>query len=66
MCGKPGTIAIAHGAFVFPDANAHLQGENPEYVYAVKFESRDVWGDAADTCDALYVDLWESYLEGAK
>jgi nitrile hydratase len=49
--------------FVFPDTNALFQGENPQHVYAVRFAARELWGDAAKPQDAVYIDLWEDYLE---
>ena len=62
--GKVGTVEIVHGAFVLPDTNAHLQGEQPEYVYAVRFDANEVWGERAGSGrQSIYVDLWESYLE---
>lgn len=61
--GKVGTVAIVHGAFVLPDTNAHLRGEQPEYVYAVRFDANEVWGDRSGGRSSISVDLWESYLE---
>ncbi len=54
-----------HGTFILPDTNAHGQGENPQPVYAIKFDAREVWGEQAAARDSIYVDLWESYLEPA-
>jgi nitrile hydratase beta subunit len=61
--GKPGTITRHHGAHVFPDTNAHGLGEQPQHLYQVRFEARDLWG--ADALSAVHIDLWESYLEPA-
>ena len=61
--GKQGVIARLHGAFVFPDTNALLQGENPQHLYSVRFTARELWGEAAPTRDTVYIDSWESYLE---
>ena len=58
---KPGTIAKVHGPHVFPDANALGQGEDPQWLYSVRFEARDLWGLDTTAC-AVYVDLWEPYL----
>jgi nitrile hydratase beta subunit len=64
--GKQGTVEMVHGAFVLPDTNAHLQGENPEYVYSVRFDAGEVWGEAPKAAmGSIYVDLWESYLQAA-
>jgi nitrile hydratase len=56
-------VALVHPSFVLPDTNAHRQGENPEYVYAVRFSGRELWGGDADPGLAVHVDLFESYLE---
>ncbi len=58
-------ISRRHGAHVFPDANAHGLGEQPQPLYQVRFEARELWGEAASWRGAVYLDLWESYLEPA-
>jgi nitrile hydratase beta subunit len=63
--GHEGVIDRDHGVHVFPDANAHFQGEQPHHVYSVRFEARDLWGQAAGARDGIYVDLWERHLEPA-
>lgn len=63
--GKIGVIERVHGVFVFPDTNAHFQGEHPQHVYSVRFEARELWGEAATAGDAVYVDMWDDYLEPA-
>jgi nitrile hydratase subunit beta len=61
--GCIGIIDRVHGAHVFPDGNAHFRGENPQHLYSVRFSARELWGDAAPPRDAVYIDLWEDYLE---
>jgi nitrile hydratase len=62
--GKRGVVEIVHGSFVFPDTNSRLEGEKPQYVYAVRFDPDEVWGEHADGVKGtIYVDLWEEYLE---
>ena len=63
--GHTGVIARWHGAHVLPDANAHGRGEDPRHLYGVRFEARDLWGEAAGARDGVYLDLWEPYLERA-
>jgi nitrile hydratase beta subunit len=58
---KYGVIDEVYGAHVFPDDSAHGRGENPQYLYRVRFEAEELWG--VKQKDAVYVDLWESYLE---
>jgi nitrile hydratase len=63
--GRVGTVARIHGGFVFPDTNAHFQGEHPQHLYSVRFEARGLWGDEAGPRDGVYLDLWEDYLQPA-
>ncbi|MGH7896604.1 MAG: nitrile hydratase subunit beta [Candidatus Binatia bacterium] len=64
--GKRGIIDRVYQPFVLPDANAHGEGEKPETVYCVRFDAAELWGSAEKTAAAVYVDLWESYLEPAR
>ena len=63
--GKVGTVDRDHGVFVFPDTNAHFQGEKPQHLYTVRFTARELWGEQAAARDAVYVNLWDDYLEPA-
>jgi nitrile hydratase len=63
--GHAGTIARVHGAHVFPDSNAAGRGENPQWLYAVAFDAREVWGSEARAGDEVRIDLFEPYLERA-
>ncbi|HLH22791.1 MAG TPA: nitrile hydratase subunit beta [Chloroflexota bacterium] len=62
---KHGTISHYHGYYVFPDTQAHGQGEQPQPVYSVAFDARELWDGAAEPRARVYLDLWESYLEPA-
>ena len=62
---RRGTVAMLHGGWVFPDTHAHDEGEQPQHVYAVRFEGRELWGEAAEPGTCVHVDLFESYLEPA-
>jgi nitrile hydratase len=61
--GRPGTIERLCGCHVFPDTNAVGQGENPQWLYTVRFDARDLWGPEADQLLKVSVDAWESYVE---
>jgi nitrile hydratase beta subunit len=63
--GKVGTVERDHGVFVFPDTNAHFQGEKPQHLYSVRFAARELWGEEAAPRDAVHVNLWDDYLEPA-
>jgi nitrile hydratase len=63
--GREGVIHRDHGIFVFPDTNAHFQGEQPQHLYSVQFRAQELWGESASPRDSVYLDLWDSYLERA-
>ncbi len=60
--GKRGVVHRCHGVHVFPDTNAHGQGEQPQPLYSVRFDARELWGESAEPNQAVHIDLWESYL----
>ena len=41
---KPGVIERVHGAHVFPDHNAHGLGEDPQWLYTVRFSGAELFG----------------------
>ena len=61
--GHAGEIVALHGAHVFPDSNAHCKGEDPHWLYTVRFTAAEVWGNGSS--DRIHADLWEPYLEPA-
>ncbi|MGW1106588.1 nitrile hydratase subunit beta [Streptomyces sp. NPDC002540] len=60
--GHSGVVEIIQPAHVLPDTNAHFMGENPQHVYSVRFDSRELWGADAEPF-TVTVDMYESYLE---
>ncbi len=40
-------------------------GEQPQYLYSVRFPARVLWGDEASERDSLYLDLWDAHLDPA-
>ena len=63
--GKTGVIEAVREGFVFPDSNAHGEGEKPQRVYTVVFDGAEIWGESADPTLSVSIDAWESYLEPA-
>jgi len=63
--GHKGTVERVIGFHVFPDSNAHGLGENPQWLYTVRFDGRELWGDGGDPGTIISVDAWEPYLEKA-
>jgi nitrile hydratase subunit beta len=58
--GHVGEIISIHGAHVFPDSNALGLGENPQWLYGVRFTAKELWDRPAN--DVIHLDLWEPYL----
>jgi Nitrile hydratase beta subunit len=44
--------------------SAHFQGENPQHLYTVRFDSHELWGADAESF-ALTIEMFESYLDRA-
>lgn len=59
--GKLGEIVLVHGTHVFPDSSAHGKGDDPQWLYSVRFSARELWGK--ESPDHVHIDLWEPYLE---
>jgi nitrile hydratase len=63
--GRIGTIELNHGCHVFADANSLGKGEDPHWLYTVRFDGRELWGKDGDPTLTVSVDAWEPYLERA-
>jgi nitrile hydratase subunit beta len=64
--GHTGVVEAIRPAAVLPDTHAHFRGENPQHVYSVRFDSRQLWpaGPGTDSRPfAVTAELYESYLE---
>jgi len=61
--GKAGTIERDRGVATFPDTNVYGLGEKLQHIYSVRFAARELWGDQAAPQDAVYIELWDDYLE---
>jgi hypothetical protein len=38
-----GVVEAIQPAALLPDTHAHFLGENPQHVYSVRFDSRELW-----------------------
>jgi nitrile hydratase len=63
--GRGGVIECVRGHHVFPDSVATGQGENPQWLYTVLFDGRELWGERADPTLKVSIEAWEPYLEPA-
>jgi nitrile hydratase beta subunit len=63
--GHVGVIERCHGCHMYPDSVAADQGDNPQWLYTVVFDGRELWGADADPTLKVSVDAFEPYLEKA-
>jgi nitrile hydratase subunit beta len=68
--GHTGVVQHVHGAHVFADSHAKRTAssafdEDPQWLYTVVFEARELWGTKADASSQVSVDAWEPYLQTA-
>ena len=61
--GREGIIDRDFGVYVFPDTHAMTRDPKPQHLYSVRFDARELWGDAASTRDSVYVNLWDDHLD---
>ena len=50
---------------MYPDSVATDKGDNPQWLYTVVFDARELWGEGADPTLKVSIDAFEPYLEGA-
>jgi nitrile hydratase subunit beta len=63
--GRLGVIELVHGCQAFPDTVAIDKGDNPQWLYTVMFEAKELWGPGADPTVKISIGAFEPYLEPA-
>ncbi|MGH6727618.1 MAG: nitrile hydratase subunit beta [Pseudolabrys sp.] len=63
--GHTGEIVRIVGCHVFPDTHASNAGEDPHWLYTVRFNGRELWGEDSDPTVRVCIEAWEPYLEPA-
>ncbi|MGA8819752.1 MAG: nitrile hydratase subunit beta [Xanthobacteraceae bacterium] len=63
--GKTGVVEAIRGCHVYPDTVAIGKGEDPQWVYTVLFDGRELWGEASDPSLKVSIEAFEPYLEHA-
>jgi nitrile hydratase len=63
--GHVGVVEAVRGCHVFPDSVTTGGGENPQWLYTVVFEGRELWGEQTDPSLRVSVEAFEPYLEPA-
>lgn len=62
---REGVIEAVRGCHVFPDSVTTGGGENPQWLYTVVFDGRQLWGANADPTLKVSVEAFEPYIEPA-
>jgi nitrile hydratase len=62
---KVGTIERCQGCHMYPDSVAIDRGDNPQWLYTVVFDGRELWGPDADPSLKVSIEAFEPYLEPA-
>jgi nitrile hydratase beta subunit len=63
--GKCGIVVRVDEASNIDDIEAHGGGSVTDPLYAVRFASRELWGEAGTNGDFVHIDLFERYLQEA-
>ena len=63
--GRIGVVESIRGCHVFPDSSAIGHGDDPHWLYAVRFDGRELWGQDADPRLTVSIEAFEPYLETA-
>ena len=61
--GHVGVVERLHGTHVFPDSAAIGKGEDPQWLYTVRFDAQELWGTDADPKLKVSIEAFEPYLE---
>ena len=60
-----GTSAAVRGCHVYPDTAAIGQGDDPQWLYTVLFDGRELWGENSDPSLKVSIEAFEPYIEPA-
>lgn len=63
---KLGIVERIHGCHAYPDSIATGRGDDPQWLYTVVFDGREIWGADADPTLKVSIDAFEPYLEPAQ
>jgi nitrile hydratase len=62
---KVGVVEACQGCHMYPDAVASNRGEDPQWLYTVVFDGRELWGPDSDPTLKVSIEAFEPYLEPA-
>ena len=61
--GHVGVVERLQGPHVFPDSVVAGRGEDPQWLYTVRFDAQELWGADADPTAKVSIEAFEPYLE---
>lgn len=61
--GRIGVVEALRGCHVFPDSVVIGKGEDPQWLYTVLFDGRELWGGDTDPSLKVSIEAFEPYLE---
>jgi nitrile hydratase subunit beta len=61
--GRIGVVEALRGCHVFPDSVAIGKGDDPQWLYTVRFDGRELWGANTDPSLQVSIEAFEPYLE---
>jgi nitrile hydratase subunit beta len=61
--GHVGLVERVHQPNVFPDSVVRGDGEQPQWLYTVRFQGIELWGDDAESGNTVSINAFEPYLE---
>jgi nitrile hydratase len=62
---RVGVIEAIRGCHVFPDTAAQGKGDDPQWLYTVLFDGRELWGRDTDPTLKVSIEAFEPYLDPA-
>jgi nitrile hydratase subunit beta len=62
---RVGVIEAVRGCHVFPDTAATGKGDDPQWLYTVLFDGRELWGKDSDPTLKISIEAFEPYLNPA-
>ena len=60
---RVGTVEATRGCHVFPDSVVLGKGDDPQWLYTVVFDGKELWGEQAAPGLKVSIEAFEPYLE---
>ena len=64
--GRSGEVIAGYRRQGFQDDEPMGDQAGLQFVYAVRFDGQELWGDQAERNSSVVLDMWEAYIEAVK